>query len=121
MLIPIPYVHMGIGAATALISIPLVLRMIPMNRIYGIRTPKAFDSEYNWYALNAFGGRLLLYFGGFVLAFGYATRKIAPLPTSLWAPVFFVGPLLAIIPVLARIKAFARGLPDRKPPSSKNS
>ena len=47
MLIPIPYVHMGIGAATALISIPLVLRMIPMNRIYGIRTPEAFDSEYN--------------------------------------------------------------------------
>ncbi len=36
MIVPIPYVHCGIGLVTALLSLPLVLRKIPMNHAYGI-------------------------------------------------------------------------------------
>jgi hypothetical protein len=52
-------------------------------------------------------------FGLFLIAFGYFTRDMAPSPRSLWAPVYMVVPLLAILPALARIRAFARRLPDR--------
>ncbi|MDO8988161.1 MAG: SdpI family protein [Sideroxyarcus sp.] len=112
MIIPIPYVQCGIGVLAILLSLPLVLRIIPMNRRYGIRVREAFASQRNWYEINAYGGKLLLAFGVFMLAFGYLGRDYAPPPNSAWAPVFLVIPLLSLAPVFARIKAFARQLPE---------
>ena len=83
MIVPIPYVHCGIGLVTALLSVPLVLRKIPMNHAYGIRIRKAFVSESNWYEINAYGGKLLLVFGLFLLAFGWLGQDFAPPPTSI--------------------------------------
>ncbi len=114
MIVPIPYVHCGIGLVTALLSIPLILRKVPMNHAYGIRIRKAFVSESNWYEINAYGGKLLLVFGLFLLAIGWLGQDFAPPPTSIWAPVFMVLPLLAIVPVIALIKAFAGSRPDRQ-------
>lgn len=112
MIVPIPYVHIGLGTAILLVSIPLIMRKIPMNHGFGIRVSQAFVSEHNWYELNAFGGKLLSLFGAFLVGFGYLTKDVAPPATSLWAPVFFILPLPAIIPVLVLTKAFARHLPD---------
>ncbi len=113
MLIPIPDVHCGLGVVIALVSLPLVLRRVPMNKVYGVRLRRSFSSERNWYEINAYGGRLLVGFGLFLVAFSFATRTLAPPPESPWAPVFLVAPLLALLPVLACIRAFARKLPDR--------
>lgn len=111
MLVPIPYVHMGLGAAIILVDLPLVLRLVPPNRLYGVRLPEAFTSKRHWYAVNAYGGWWLLLFGVFLAAFGYLTRQAAPPPSSPWAVLYLVVPLAAIFPVLARIKAYARRLP----------
>ena len=113
MIVPIPYVHCGIGLVSMVLSVPLILKKIPMNRLYGIRIRKAFVSQRNWYDINAYGGRLLFAFGLFLLACGWLGKGFAPPPTSLWAPVYLIVPLLAIIPLLALINAFARNLPDR--------
>ena len=40
------------------ISIPLVMRKIKMNRFYGMRIRKAFESDEIWYELNAYAGKL---------------------------------------------------------------
>ena len=113
MAIPIPYVHVGIGILTALVSIPLTLRKVPMNRVYGIRVRQAFNSPHNWYVINAYGGRLLLAFGLFLLLFGWFGQDYAPPPTSIWAPVYLIIPFLALLPILAMINVFARHLPER--------
>jgi hypothetical protein len=113
MIVPIPYVHIGIGLCTVLISIPLIIKKVPMNRVYGIRVQKAFVSDGNWYKLNSYGGKLFLVFGLFLFGFGCLGGYFAPPPTSLWAPVYLVVPLTAIVPVVVLINAFARGLPDR--------
>ena len=112
MLIPIPYVHAGIGLTMALTSIPLILRRVPMNRAYGIRIRKAYVSAENWYALNAFGGKLLLGYGVLLIVFGLLALSTAPAPSSPWAPVFLLVPLLGLVPVLLLIVAYARGLPE---------
>jgi hypothetical protein len=39
------------------LSLPLVLRKVPMNDLYGIRIPAALESEQRWYDINAYGGR----------------------------------------------------------------
>ncbi len=111
MIVPIPDVQAGIGLATVLVSLPLTLRLVPMNRWYGIRLPEAFASRRHWYEINAYGGRMFLAFGLFLIAFAYLGNGIAPAPTSLWAPAYLLLPLLALVPVVARIRAYARRLP----------
>jgi SdpI/YfhL protein family len=113
MKIPIPYVLCLIGVVSILVSIPLVLRKIPMNPYYGIRVRKAFVSESNWYAINEYGGKVFLGFGVCVLLFGIFTVDLAPPPTSPWAPVFMVVPLLGLVPVLALVRSYSRRFPDR--------
>ncbi len=113
MIVPIPYVHVGLGALIALISIPLVLRKVPMNRAYGVRIPKAFVSDENWYEINAYGGKLLLGFGLFLLVFAVVGWDAAPPPRSPWALVWLAAPLFVLAPLLALIYAFARRLPNR--------
>jgi hypothetical protein len=113
MPVPIPTVHLGLGCAATLLSLPLVLRKIPMNRIYGIRVPLAFVSERNWYAINAYGGKWLFAVGLLLLAFGFLGRDFAPPPTSLWAPAYMILPLLALVPMLAFIRAYVRRLSNR--------
>ena len=113
MLVPVPTVLFGMGLLMALISVPLVLRKIPMNHTYGIRVRKAFVSQENWYAINVYGGKLFIGFGIWLMVFSALTSHIAPLPTSPWAPVYLVIPLLAILPILVLIKSFGKGLPDR--------
>lgn len=113
MIVPIPYVHAGIGLLTVSFAIPLIMRKVPMNHMYGIRVRKAFVSKDNWYELNAYGGKLFLAFGLFLLFFAFGAKDVAPQPTSIWAPVFLAGPLLLIVPIGVLINTFARRLPDR--------
>ncbi len=113
MAIPIPYVHEGIGILTVLLSIPLILRIVPVNRVYGIRIPKTILSPCNWYEINAYGGKLMLAFGLFLLIFSWFGHDYAPPPTSIWAPVYLIIPFLVLVPVFSMINAFARRLPEQ--------
>ncbi len=53
-------VHIGIALVLAGLSVPLILRKIPMNHFYGVRFPQSFKSDNAWYEINAFGGKALL-------------------------------------------------------------
>lgn len=48
------------GLLFFVISLPLVLRMVPMNGLYGFRTSKAFMSDELWYDINAYGAKQLI-------------------------------------------------------------
>ncbi len=114
MIVPIPYVHAGMGVGCVIFSLPLILGKVPMNPAYGIRMRKAFASPHNWYSLNAFGGKLFLGAGLLLILFSFISQDRAPQPTSIWAPVFLMAPLaVAIIPIAILLNAFARSLPDR--------
>ncbi len=43
-----------------MISIPLILRKVPRNVIYGFRTPTTLKNDFIWYEANACFGRLFL-------------------------------------------------------------
>lgn len=113
MPVPIPSVHLGMGCAAIMLSLPLILRKIPMNRVCGIRVRQAFASERNWYAINAYGGKWLLALGLQLIACGIFGRDLAPPPTSPWAPIYMIVPLLALVPMICFIQARARRLPER--------
>lgn len=105
---PIPHVQIAMGFVAMVLSLPLILRRVPMNRYYGIRTRAAFESAARWYEINAFGGKVLFVFGLFVAAFGWWTRDVAPPPSSPWAPAFTAIPFLALVPALLVIRFHSR-------------
>ena len=50
-----------IGAGViAVVSIPLTLKIVPPNPIYGFRTPTTLSNPTLWYRANAFAGWALL-------------------------------------------------------------
>ena len=42
------------------ISLSLVNHKIKMNHLYGVRIKKSFESDDNWYRINAYGGKQLI-------------------------------------------------------------
>jgi hypothetical protein len=59
--------HVGVGLAIFLSSIPLVRRRVPMNHWYGVRIPAAFRSDKDWFAVNEYGGRALMKFATLII------------------------------------------------------
>ncbi len=53
-------VNLGFAVLITAICIPLVKRKIRMNPWYGVRIPKSFESEENWYNINAYGGKRMI-------------------------------------------------------------
>jgi uncharacterized membrane protein len=47
-------------ALTALAAVPLILKLVPPNDIYGIRTQRARSRAEVWYEVNRFGGYALV-------------------------------------------------------------
>ncbi len=108
MIVPAVLVHCGFGLLLTVFSLPLVFRLVPMNRAYGIRIPEAFGSDARWYDINAYGGRLFFVYGVLLTSLGFLARDLAPAKTSLWSPVFIVGPLLVALALLPPIRSYAR-------------
>lgn len=78
----------------ALISVPLVLRVVPPNGLYGFRTSLTRSSPAIWYPANAFLGWALL------IAAAVSVVVLVRLSTPrarwvMWA--IFVGPILGAV------------------------
>jgi uncharacterized membrane protein HdeD (DUF308 family) len=64
-------ISLMVGMLSIGLAIPLVRGKIPMNEAYGVKIPKSFTSEENWYAINTFGGKMMIAFHGIpALLFG---------------------------------------------------
>ncbi len=48
---------LAVAGVLALVAVPLALRKVPPNRIYGFRTPATLQNEKIWYRANALFGR----------------------------------------------------------------
>jgi hypothetical protein len=48
---------LAVDAVMALISIPLILRKVPRNVLYGFRTCRTLSDDFLWYETNAYFGR----------------------------------------------------------------
>jgi hypothetical protein len=55
-------VSVMMGMLSIGLAIPLIRGKIPTNDTYGIRIPKSFTSEENWYRINVFGAKIMIIF-----------------------------------------------------------
>ena len=84
-------------------SIPLILKKIPPNCAYGIRTRKTFSDKAIWYKANRFGGVCILSAGCVTLA-GCATLFFFKERMSFDTANTF-GFILFIVPVILAVTA----------------
>jgi len=84
----------------AIIAVPLILRKVPRNVVYGFRTRATLDNDFVWYEANAYFGKLFLigslvsallivflYFSGLVSECNFLNVSIAVLAVPSMIPV----------------------------------
>jgi hypothetical protein len=71
----------AIGPILIVLSVPLILRWIPRNRLYGFRIAATLANDSAWYDANALSGRHMLALGLVMVALEFvlpiATRTLA--------------------------------------------
>ena len=58
----------AIGPRLLVLSVPLMLRWVPRNRLYGFRVPATLRDDEVWYAINASTGRQTVGLGCLMVA-----------------------------------------------------
>lgn len=82
----------GSGVLMVVVAIPLWLRRVPPNRIYGARFSATLSDPYVWYEINALAGRELALIGavyalliaGIALRPGWNNAAALLIVTGLW-------------------------------------
>jgi len=90
------------------LAVPLIRRKVKMNRWYGVRISKAFESEDNWYQINAYAGKRLILWAFVLAAIGIVTFFV-PLQRLALVLLFANAPVIVIVPCIEAI-VFARKL-----------
>ena len=84
----------------AAVAIPLILKRVPPNRLYGVRTRRTLRDRDVWFAANAFGGWALII--GAALSALLLALNVSPAAA-------LVIPLLAAVAVtLVYVRRFGR-------------
>ncbi|MCP4755409.1 MAG: SdpI family protein [Proteobacteria bacterium] len=83
-----------------LISIPLVGGKIRMNKVYGIRFKKSYESENNWYRINRYGGKQMILWSVPLAILGVATFFLPLGGKDHWITLIACAPLIVIIPAI---------------------
>jgi uncharacterized membrane protein len=103
-------VQVASGLAVIAAALPLIAGRVPRNRWYGVRIPKAFESDTSWYAINRFGGRWLVVAGAMIAALGVATLLTRP-ESKPWLVAGGYAPAVILVLVIVPVLRFARRLP----------
>ncbi len=105
-------INIGVAVVMIIVSIPLIRGKVKMNKFYGMRIPKAFESEDNWYKINAYGGRCFLKWGIVLAAVGgaifFLPLNTAEPPNGLLIHVLALAPVLVLLPCIIQILVYAR-------------
>jgi uncharacterized membrane protein len=93
------------------LCIPLARGKIPPNRYYGMRFPESFASDDAWYAINRYGGRLMIIWAIPILILGIAVLflPITPQIAPLLVPVVLAMVLIPTILTMRYASRYGKG------------
>ena len=102
--------HISTAALVAAICIPLFRGQVEMNRFYGMRLRKSFESDANWYAINRYGARRFFFWSAVLAAFGLATFFIPIGQSDLWIVLVALAPAVLYLIGAWEIHRFSKTL-----------
>lgn len=89
-----------LGIIVILVCVPLFRCKVKMNSFYGIRIRKAFESEENWYMINRYGAKVLMWWAVFIMIIGIVCLYIEPQSVLTTAKIAFISILVPIVQIL---------------------
>jgi hypothetical protein len=101
--------HIGIAILICLMSIPLVKGKVAMNKFYGIRFKKSYESEEKWYEINKYGGKLLIIWSIPLAILGFITFFLPLEGNKTLVIIIASAPTIIIIPAI-QCYIFAKNL-----------
>jgi hypothetical protein len=93
---------LAVNALLVIISIPLILRKVRRNVVYGFRTSATLSDDFVWYEANAYFGRRLVALStvaAVAVLILYSGRTVSE---RFFFPAVWVGPILLLDPLLER-------------------
>ena len=89
----------GFAILMIAVSVPLLLRRVPPNPLYGLRVPSTYADAWVWYEANAKTGRDFIVFAAILiaLAVGLARRLEPAVYVGICTVVLLAGVLLVAI------------------------
>ena len=85
-------------AITAALGVPLIVKIVPPNPVYGVRTKRTLDSPEVWYDVNKFGGWALVAAAG-------VTALLLMMYSGTWLKSGWAQLAAFVIPVLGAVGA----------------
>jgi hypothetical protein len=113
MNILLAFTNLSSGIILIFLSIPLYRKKIKMNKTYGFRLSKAFQSDENWFNINAYGAKQMIIWSIIMILFGIAILfiPIPEKPNIVLALTLSVGPLiLGVLIVTIKTIIYAKKL-----------
>lgn len=96
------------GLGLTVLGLPLIFRLIPQNPIFGARLPQAFAAPGNWYAINAYTGKLLSAFGLMLFASSFPLAHFLATVARSSRALMLLLPVLALSAIVRRVRRFAQ-------------
>ncbi len=78
------------GLILIAIGLPLFYMKVPLNSFYGIRIPKAYESEESWYNINKIGGGKIVVAGSILIVCAIALLFVPQIHQKQHSDVVFV-------------------------------
>lgn len=104
---------LAVDVLIALVSVPLILRKVPRNWAYGVRTPATLRSDEIWYPANEYGGKALLvssFISAIAIVVVVNVEGIAPQTIlNLSIACIAVPPIIATVFILRYVSRLTRG------------
>lgn len=88
------------AALIAAVSVPLAFKLVPPNRVYGVRTSRTLASREAWFRVNRVAGFALLVAAGTAMCFYLAKPELASGRS-------FLGMLALVVPVISALAVTA--------------
>jgi hypothetical protein len=103
MNILLAFTNLSSGIILIFLSLPLYKKQIKMNKAYGFRLSKAFQSDENWFNINAYGAKQMIIWSTIMILIGIAILfiPIPEKPNIFLALILSVGPLILGVLVVA--------------------
>lgn len=92
--------HVSVAVLTILLAIPLLQRKVKMNKLYGVRFKKSFESEENWYKINEYGARQLILWSIPLAIIGVVTLFLPLKENATVTIIVAFAPLILVIPAI---------------------
>ena len=92
----------------AALSIPLALKLVPPNRLYGVRTAQTLADRQAWFQVNRFAGFALIVAAATAMCFYIADPELASGRSLAGVLALIVPVMLALAATLAYGRAMSR-------------